>query len=70
MGVLSEQLTARCDHVTATDVAAAALEAVDARLQGVASRHGDPYPVIARLALAAGAFRPRHAVGGGLLLEC
>ena len=33
VGVLTEQLTARCDHVTATDVAAAALEAADARLQ-------------------------------------
>jgi predicted TPR repeat methyltransferase len=33
VGVLTEQLTARCDHVTGTDVAAAALKAVDARLQ-------------------------------------
>ena len=33
MGVLSEQLTARCDHESTTDVAAAALKAVDARLQ-------------------------------------
>jgi predicted TPR repeat methyltransferase len=32
IGVFTEQLTARCDHVTATDVAATALEAADARL--------------------------------------
>jgi SAM-dependent methyltransferase len=33
VGVLTEHLTARCDRVTATDVAAAALEAADARLR-------------------------------------
>lgn len=40
VGVLTEQLTARCDHVTATDVAAATLKAVDApyRRAGVATR--------------------------------
>jgi hypothetical protein len=32
VGVLTEQLTARCDHVTAVDVAAAALRATGARL--------------------------------------
>ena len=29
VGVLTEQLTGRCDHVTATDVAAAALKAAE-----------------------------------------
>src|SRR5271168_3330977 len=33
IGVLTEHLAAHCDHVTATDVAAAALDATDARLQ-------------------------------------
>jgi len=33
VGVLTELLTARCDHVTATDVAAAALEATAERLE-------------------------------------
>jgi SAM-dependent methyltransferase len=33
VGVLTEYLTARCDQVTATDVAAAALEAADTRLR-------------------------------------
>ena len=32
VGLLTEQLTARCDHVTATDVAAAALDATEGRL--------------------------------------
>jgi nodulation protein S (NodS) len=32
VGVLTEQLTGRCDHVTATDVAAAALDAARERL--------------------------------------
>lgn len=32
VGVLTEQLAGRCDHVTATDVATAALEAARARL--------------------------------------
>jgi hypothetical protein len=33
IGVLTEQLTTRCDHVTATDVADAALACADARLR-------------------------------------
>jgi hypothetical protein len=33
VGVLTEHLSGRCDHVTATDVAAAALEATRARLE-------------------------------------
>jgi SAM-dependent methyltransferase len=39
VGVLTEYLTARCDQVTATDVAAAALEAADARLRNSGLRH-------------------------------
>jgi hypothetical protein len=38
IGVLTEHLTGRCDHVTATDVAAAALDAADRRLVEAGSR--------------------------------
>jgi hypothetical protein len=38
IGVLTEHLTRRCDHVTATDVASAALEAADRRLVDAGSR--------------------------------
>jgi SAM-dependent methyltransferase len=38
IGVLTEHLTRRCDHVTATDVAAAALDAADRRLVDAGSR--------------------------------
>ena len=33
IGVLTEQLSSRCDHVTAADIVAAALEQADARLR-------------------------------------
>jgi SAM-dependent methyltransferase len=38
IGVLTEHLTLRCDHVTATDVAAAALDAAHRRLVEAGSR--------------------------------
>jgi SAM-dependent methyltransferase len=38
IGVLTEHLTRRCDHVTATDVASAALDAADRRLADAGSR--------------------------------
>jgi predicted TPR repeat methyltransferase len=38
IGVLTEHLSRRCDHVTATDVAAAALDAADRRLVEAGSR--------------------------------
>jgi SAM-dependent methyltransferase len=38
IGVLTEHLTLRCDHVTATDVATAALDAAHRRLVDAASR--------------------------------
>jgi cyclopropane fatty-acyl-phospholipid synthase-like methyltransferase len=38
IGVLTEHLTGRCDHVTATDVATAALDAADRRLVEAGSR--------------------------------
>jgi hypothetical protein len=38
IGVLTQLLTGRCDHVTATDVAAAALDAADRRLVQAGAR--------------------------------
>jgi cyclopropane fatty-acyl-phospholipid synthase-like methyltransferase len=38
VGVLTEALAARCDHVTATDVARAALRETDARLRAAGRR--------------------------------
>jgi len=38
VGVLTEALTARCDHVTATDIARSALCETDARLRAVGRR--------------------------------
>ncbi|MCX2932873.1 SAM-dependent methyltransferase [Mycobacterium sp. CVI_P3] len=40
IGVLTEQLTARCDHVTAIDIAEAALEQAAARLHQCGRRSG------------------------------
>ena len=39
VGVLTELLAARCDHVTATDVAEAALAATAERLDALGVRH-------------------------------
>jgi cyclopropane fatty-acyl-phospholipid synthase-like methyltransferase len=38
VGVLTEALVARCDHVTATDIAVAALYETDARLRAAGRR--------------------------------
>ncbi|MGY4708486.1 SAM-dependent methyltransferase [Mycolicibacterium sp. CBM1] len=40
IGVLTDQLSSRCAHVTATDVAEAALARADARLRGSGRRDG------------------------------
>lgn len=40
VGVLTEQLAGRCDHVTATDLVPAALEATDARLKEAGADEG------------------------------
>ena len=39
IGVLTEQLTTRCDHVTSTDIASAALDATHRRLVDAGRRH-------------------------------
>lgn len=40
VGVVTERLTGRCDHVTATDVVPAALEVTDLRLAAAGCRNG------------------------------
>ncbi len=71
VGVLTEQLTSRCDHVTSTDIASAALDAAHRRLVDAGRRRQrDAASQVGRRALAAGGIRPGRAVRALLLPPC
>ena len=63
VGVLTEQLAGRCDHVTATDVVPAALDATHRRLSQAGRRRARHAAApIARRSLAVNGFRPGGVV--------